>query len=234
MLWCWADFARRGRGTPAVYDPPRTLVTSGPYRVVRNPMYVAGVSFLVGLALVTGAPGLIAYAAGFWVATALFVLSYEERALRRRFGRRTRSTSVPYRDGSHGSAHVGRASLGPRPDVDGVAIYDGTGPGEGGGLRTLVCSRRCGRPSATSGRRGTGLRRHLPAECDAAGGYRAVWHTRDERGMLRVRAPGWWRRVGIGMPWATGTRSSPFSAAAATISCASATSDGACSLTPDI
>jgi protein-S-isoprenylcysteine O-methyltransferase Ste14 len=86
MLWCWYDFAVRGRGTPAPYDPPRALVTSGPYRVVRNPMYVAGVLFLLGLAIVTGAPGLVAYAGAFWGATALFVAAYEEPALGARFG----------------------------------------------------------------------------------------------------------------------------------------------------
>jgi protein-S-isoprenylcysteine O-methyltransferase Ste14 len=86
MLWCWYDFATRGRGTPAPYDPPEKLVTSGPYRVVRNPMYVAGVTFLIGLAIVTGAPGLVAYAAMFWLAASLFVLAYEEPALRHRFG----------------------------------------------------------------------------------------------------------------------------------------------------
>jgi protein-S-isoprenylcysteine O-methyltransferase Ste14 len=86
MLWCWWDFATRGQGTPAPYDPPQRLVVTGPYRAVRNPMYVAGILVLLGLALVTGAPGLVAYAAGFWLATALFVRAYEEPALRRRFG----------------------------------------------------------------------------------------------------------------------------------------------------
>ena len=86
MLWCWMDFARRGRGTPAPYDPPTRLVVGGPYRAVRNPMYVAGIVFLLGLAVVTGAPGLVAYAGGFWLLTALFVAGYEEPALRRRFG----------------------------------------------------------------------------------------------------------------------------------------------------
>jgi protein-S-isoprenylcysteine O-methyltransferase Ste14 len=31
----------RGRGTPLPLDPPRELVTSGPYRVVRNPQAIA-------------------------------------------------------------------------------------------------------------------------------------------------------------------------------------------------
>ncbi|HEU4628797.1 MAG TPA: isoprenylcysteine carboxylmethyltransferase family protein [Gemmatimonadaceae bacterium] len=86
MLWCWVAFVRQGHGTPAPYDPPRRLVVQGPYRVVRNPMYVAGLAILLGLAIVTGAPALLAYAGAFWLAAALFVRGYEEPALRRRFG----------------------------------------------------------------------------------------------------------------------------------------------------
>jgi protein-S-isoprenylcysteine O-methyltransferase Ste14 len=86
MLWCWYDFAVRGLGTPAPYDPPRNLVVSGPYRVVRNPMYVAGTTFLLGLALITGSAGLAVYAILFWLFTATFVLLYEQPALEHRFG----------------------------------------------------------------------------------------------------------------------------------------------------
>jgi protein-S-isoprenylcysteine O-methyltransferase Ste14 len=86
MLWCWYDFVTRGRGTPAPYDPPKQLVVSGPFGVVRNPMYVAGVLMLLGLALAYGAPGLVVYAAAFWVFTATFVALYEQPALRRKFG----------------------------------------------------------------------------------------------------------------------------------------------------
>ena len=42
-LAVWAGFylIRHGRGTPLPFDPPRHLVTAGPYRFVRNPQGIA-------------------------------------------------------------------------------------------------------------------------------------------------------------------------------------------------
>src|SRR5260370_30237372 len=39
---CIATFVTRGEGTPAPFDPPRKFVAAGPYRFVRNPMYIGG------------------------------------------------------------------------------------------------------------------------------------------------------------------------------------------------
>src|SRR5439155_13741458 len=89
----WVRFAIQGRGTPAPTAPPTRLVVTGLYRFVRNPMYVGVLALVVGQALLFGSWPLLGYAAGLWLAFHLFVVLYEEPALRRRFG----PTYVAYR-----------------------------------------------------------------------------------------------------------------------------------------
>jgi protein-S-isoprenylcysteine O-methyltransferase Ste14 len=86
LFWCFGEFVVRGRGTPAPYDPPKKLVTTGLYRFVRNPMYIALVMALGGEALFFGSRSLWIYAAAAWLAFHLRILLYEEPALRRLFG----------------------------------------------------------------------------------------------------------------------------------------------------
>ena len=85
MVWCWGSFTLHGRGTPSPFDPPRQLVIRGPYRYVRNPMYIAGVLVIVGEAVLFASLALLVYAAVFWLGAHLLVLMYEERALTRSF-----------------------------------------------------------------------------------------------------------------------------------------------------
>ena len=85
-LWCIFTFASVGRGTPAPFDPPRRLVRQGPYRFVRNPMYIGAGLALVGAALFYESSLVLGYAGLFFLAMHLFVVCYEEPALRRTFG----------------------------------------------------------------------------------------------------------------------------------------------------
>lgn len=86
-LWCISTFATTGKGTPAPFDPPRRLVIQGPYRFVRNPMYVGAGLALAGAALFYESLPLLGYTGLFLLATHLLVVWYEEPTLRQTFGR---------------------------------------------------------------------------------------------------------------------------------------------------
>jgi protein-S-isoprenylcysteine O-methyltransferase Ste14 len=86
IIWCFIDFIRRGRGTPAPYDPPRKLVVAGLYTYVRNPQYVGVILVVVGETILFGRILLFAYAVFLAIGYHLFVRFYEEPTLRRKFG----------------------------------------------------------------------------------------------------------------------------------------------------
>lgn len=85
-LACILTFAYVGRGTPAPFDPPRQLVVRGPYRLIRNPMYVGAGVALLGAGLFYESVQLAGYTGLFLIVTHLFVVLYEEPTLRRMFG----------------------------------------------------------------------------------------------------------------------------------------------------
>jgi protein-S-isoprenylcysteine O-methyltransferase Ste14 len=86
MLDFFARFVRDGRGTPAPFAPPRRLVVSGPFKRVRNPAYIAGMTFVIGQGLLFGSWEVLAYAGVFAIISHLFVVLYEEPTLRATFG----------------------------------------------------------------------------------------------------------------------------------------------------
>jgi len=86
LVGAFLRFVRDGLGTPAPVAPTERLVVTGAYRHVRNPMYVAVVSAIVGQALLLGQPVLLAYAALIAFLVVSFVRLYEEPVLRRQFG----------------------------------------------------------------------------------------------------------------------------------------------------
>jgi protein-S-isoprenylcysteine O-methyltransferase Ste14 len=91
-------FAVEGLGTPSPVAPTQNLVVGGVYRYLRNPMYVAVIAVILGQAALLGRPGLVLYAAVFWVVVATFVRVYEEPTLSDRYGEQY----AAYRAAVHG------------------------------------------------------------------------------------------------------------------------------------
>lgn len=85
-LWCAWNFAAVGRGTPGPWDAPRTVVARGPYRWVRNPIYLSALLVVLGEAGLFGSLRLLVYAGVLAACFHLLVTGYEEPSLRRRFG----------------------------------------------------------------------------------------------------------------------------------------------------
>jgi len=83
---CIVTFVTKGRGTPAPFDPPREFVASGPYRYVRNPMYLGAAAVILGAGLAISSPSIVMLALAFLLITHLFVVVYEEPALANKFG----------------------------------------------------------------------------------------------------------------------------------------------------
>ena len=86
LLWSIWQFFAEGRGTLAPIDPPRRLVVRGPYRFTRNPMYNGVMAMLLGAAWIWRSEALFFYALTLFCCYHLFVVFYEEPALRSRFG----------------------------------------------------------------------------------------------------------------------------------------------------
>ncbi|HLO00236.1 MAG TPA: isoprenylcysteine carboxylmethyltransferase family protein [Pyrinomonadaceae bacterium] len=86
LLWCIWDFFSEGQGTLAPVDPPKHLVVRGLYRYIRNPMYVSVVTVLLGEAIFFKSVSVLIEAGVFLSLAHLFVMGYEEPALRRKFG----------------------------------------------------------------------------------------------------------------------------------------------------
>jgi protein-S-isoprenylcysteine O-methyltransferase Ste14 len=83
LLACVREFYVAGRGTLAPWAPPQELVVTGPYRLSRNPMYVAVSLVLWGWALGFRSWPLAAYAVAIMVAFHLRIVLYEEPWLAR-------------------------------------------------------------------------------------------------------------------------------------------------------
>lgn len=91
VLACAGVFAVYGRGTPALFDPPREFVAFGPYKYTRNPMYIGGVTILVGFSLYHRSVSMVLFSLLLFLLFHLFVVFIEEPGLERRFGQSYRA-----------------------------------------------------------------------------------------------------------------------------------------------
>jgi protein-S-isoprenylcysteine O-methyltransferase Ste14 len=86
IIWCSIDIIRRGRGTPAHFDPPKELVITGLYCYVRNPVYLGALLVQLGYILWFGSGLLISYFVFFVLAYHVLIVFIEEPILRNTFG----------------------------------------------------------------------------------------------------------------------------------------------------
>ena len=93
-----SEFVYRGRGTPIPYDPPRQLVTSGPYSYVRNPMQLSMVLIFVVGAVALWNPWLLASAAIAFAYSAGLASWHEGIDLESRFGKEWTNYRAEIRD----------------------------------------------------------------------------------------------------------------------------------------
>ncbi|OGU77416.1 MAG: hypothetical protein A2V93_09515 [Ignavibacteria bacterium RBG_16_34_14] len=85
-LICVLVFILRGKGTPAVFDPPTEFVAIDSYKYVRNPMYIGGFILLVGFGLYHHSISILILTVILFFLFHLFVVFVEEPGLERRFG----------------------------------------------------------------------------------------------------------------------------------------------------
>lgn len=86
LLACVREFYVAGKGTLAPWSPPKHLVTSGPFGLSRNPMYVAMLTIIAGWALFFGSRALGVYLISMFVLFHVRTLLGEEPWLAREFG----------------------------------------------------------------------------------------------------------------------------------------------------
>lgn len=95
-VWAFLHF-RRARTPVAPFSHPEALVTTGPYRWTRNPMYLGMQTALIGCAIAINSWSAILAAPLFAPAVARLVIRWEEKTLAARFGAAYRqyAESVP-------------------------------------------------------------------------------------------------------------------------------------------
>ncbi|MBX7134634.1 MAG: isoprenylcysteine carboxylmethyltransferase family protein [Fimbriimonadaceae bacterium] len=86
-IWAGMTMATLGKGTPLPSSAANLLVIAGPYRFVRNPMAITGISQGIASGLILGSWMVVLYAVAGSAVWNCLVRPYEEADLSKRFGR---------------------------------------------------------------------------------------------------------------------------------------------------
>jgi protein-S-isoprenylcysteine O-methyltransferase Ste14 len=86
-FWIYFYFKNKDT-TTKIYETPKVLVTSGLFRISRNPNYFGMVIVLLGIALLLGSLITLVFPILFLVLTDIFVIRKEEKNLEKKFGKR--------------------------------------------------------------------------------------------------------------------------------------------------
>lgn len=85
LIWARLNFKRK-RAEVHTFRPPTRLVTDGPFRFSRNPMYLGFLLVLLALALLVNTWCALLVPFGFFVVANSWYIPHEERTMRRAFG----------------------------------------------------------------------------------------------------------------------------------------------------
>lgn len=115
-----AEFARNGHGTPIPFDPPKRVVSSGPYAFTANPMQIISAAFMFMLAIYARSWSLAFIASMFAIFDAAYATWYNSANIAKampgewdRYRSKVDEWRVRWRPHIHGNAEVTISGLGP-------------------------------------------------------------------------------------------------------------------------
>jgi protein-S-isoprenylcysteine O-methyltransferase Ste14 len=85
-IWAYVIFQVAGTEIDPTAETSRALVTTGPYRLTRNPMYLGLVIIALGMAIWTGWPPMLAAPVLVFLTANFVHIPFEEAKMRRQFG----------------------------------------------------------------------------------------------------------------------------------------------------